>query len=172
MPVFFDRRTGEMHEVESGSPEHLGRLYGTGQEGFRQLFPGDTSQALTPWRQAGGLKTHMPFEQEKVNEAVRQPESSLTDVDPRNLKATQPYIMRAPLEHYMHPQAQESGRTYADREQAGNRYPVIYSRTHPATGDVENLILSGHHRATAALLGGQFLRARYVQGGFGKERKP
>jgi hypothetical protein len=92
------------------------------------------------------------------------------DVDPRRLKATQPSVTRAGVEYYMGEAHRRTGETFADRMSSGNRYPVIYSRTHPVTGRVDDMILSGHHRATAALLSGQFLRARYVEGGYGAER--
>lgn len=170
MPTFYDRRTGELKDVTSGSPEHLGHVYGTGREGFNQMFPGETSEALAPWQGAGGLKHRQPYEQPKVSAALRQPESSLVDVDPRNLKATQPSVTRAGVDYYMGSEHRRTGRTWKDQADPGNRYPVIYGRTHPVTGAVDNLILSGHHRATAALLSGQFLRARYVEGGFGEER--
>lgn len=170
MPTFYDRRTDTYHDYQSGSWEHLNHLYGSGEEGFRQMFPGQQSDALVPWHQAGGIRNRGPWEPEKVRRALTEPQD-LVHVDPRRLTATQPRLVRAAVEHYMTPEYRRGGDLFADRANPGNRYPVVYARTHPETGSVENLILSGHHRAAASLLGGQFLRARFVEGGFGREHR-
>ena len=168
MPVFHDRRTGEIKDLTR--EDYVNALHGSGESGFRQLFPGEQSSALTPWSGVGGLKHRAPYEQSKVSAALREPASKLVEVDPRNLRATQPEITRAGVEYYMGQEHRRTGETFADRMSPGNRYPVVYSRTHPVTGNVENMILSGHHRAAAALLQGRQLHARYIQGGYGEER--
>ena len=99
MPVFHDRRTGEIKDLSR--EDYVDSLYGSGQSGFKQLFPGEQSDALAPWSGVGGLKHRQPYEQEKVSASLRQPESMLTEVDPRNLRATQPSITRAGVEYYM-----------------------------------------------------------------------
>lgn len=169
MPVFFDRSTGELHDYGHGSPEALSHVYGSGQTGFGQMFPGEQSSAVVPWSRAGGLRGRAPYEQEKVNQAIQRPESQLRQVDPRRLVATQGEVTRAGVEHYMSEDYRRSRELFADRSNPGNRHPVVYARTHPETGHVENLLLSGHHRATAALLRGKSLRAHFVEGGFGSE---
>ena len=52
----------------------------------------------------------------------------------------------------------ETGRTAADPHSVGNKYPTVYVRP---SGQWD--ILSGHHRATAALLKGEALRARVIR---------
>jgi len=168
MPVFHDRRTGEIKDLTR--EDYVNALHGSGESGFRQLFPGEQSSALTPWSGVGGLKHRAPYEQSKVSAALREPASNLVEVDPRNLRATQPEITRPGVDYYMGQEHRRTGETFADRMSPGNRYPVVYSRTHPETGNVENMILSGHHRAAAALLQGRQLHARYIQGGYGEER--
>jgi len=76
-------------------------------------------------------------------------------------------VTRSGVEHYMQGDYERTGQTYADAHQAGNRFPVIYNRHNEATGTTESLILSGHHRATKALLRGEQLRSIVVSGGYG-----
>lgn len=163
---FHDRRVGRTFDAQRGSEEYLDQLHGSGQEGFQHLFPGEQSDALTPWRSAGGLKGHHPYERAKVREAVSGP-PHLSEIDPRHVLSTQPSITRAGVDYYLNSdQFRRSGRTFADQGNPGNAYPVVYARKHPLAGRTDNLLLSGHHRAAAALLRGEPLRARFVEGGF------
>jgi hypothetical protein len=71
-------------------------------------------------------------------------------------------VTRSGVEYYSGQEYDRTGETFADNEKAGNRFPVVYSRN-----DGTNIILSGHHRATAALLQGRPLRAINPSGGYG-----
>ena len=66
-------------------------------------------------------------------------------------------------------QFREHGQTFADQHNIGNRYPFVYSRTREG-GEVDHLLLAGHHRAASALLKGEPLMARHVEGGWGPDR--
>lgn len=81
----------------------------------------------------------------------------LTEVDPRGLVATQPMVTRAGMEHYL---TDTTGALYSDEHQVSNQFPAIFEDQ--ASG--ERHILTGHHRATAALLKGEPLTARLVRG--------
>jgi hypothetical protein len=81
----------------------------------------------------------------------------MRELDPRDLHATQGTVTRPGVNYYMGNEYQETGRTYADMHQAGNRYPVVYTR------GGQNKLLSGHHRATAALLRGEQFRAIHIE---------
>jgi hypothetical protein len=74
-------------------------------------------------------------------------------VDPRTLRSMQPHVTRAGVSHYM-----QSDEVYKDKDQAGNRTPVVYEHRD------QRAILSGHHRATKALLQGEQFHAVVVKG--------
>jgi len=83
----------------------------------------------------------------------------LEEVDPRDLRATQPSVTREGVSYYLTPRYKRTGQTFADYHRVVNRFPVIYQRE-----DGEQLIISGHHRAAVALLEGkQFESPRRVR---------
>lgn len=138
------------------------RLYGTGTEGISKIF-GPAPTAITPWQSVGRSKKYglmAPEEREAVNTELRRQPPSLEEFDPRPLLATQPSIVRHHLDYYMGRNFDLTGQTSADQGNVGNRFPVILHR--PSRN--QNVILSGHHRATAALLKGVPLRALRVEG--------
>lgn len=112
-----------------------------------------------PWPRAGRDKRRRPFDQGLVDAAIREP--NFRDMDPAQLHSTQPSVTRAGVDYYMGDEYERTGTTYADMGSAGNRHPVVYNR------EGTNMLLSGHHRAAAALLKGQQFRANYVEGGWG-----
>lgn len=140
--------------------ERVNRAYGS--KNPEEMF-GQSPVTPTPWPRAGRQKHRGDFDQGRVNDALRNP--VLTEVDPRNLHSTQPSITRQGVDYYMGDEYERTGTTFADQGNAGNRYPVVYSRE-----DGQNLALSGHHRAAAALLRGETLRAIQVEGPWGPER--
>jgi len=133
-----------------------------GAKNPEELF-GESPTSPAPWPRAARQKRRGSFDQGRVDAALRNP--VLSEVDPRNLHATQPSITRAGVDYYLGDEYQETGTTFADQDQAGNRFPVVYSRE-----DGQNLALSGHHRAAAALLRGETLRAIHIEGPWGPER--
>ena len=121
--------------------------------------------ASVPWKSAGSRKDRRDFDPDLVNQAVaskQEPEP----VDPRYLHTRQPHLRKDIVAHYM-----TSNEVYADKHQAGNRTPVVYERSplHP-TGEPERILLSGNHRAAAALLRGEQFNAIVVRGGYGPAR--
>lgn len=123
------------------------RLYGA--KDLDALFAGGVITS-TPWQPAGSRHGEPMYDQEKVNEAVRGGKTEPTD--PRHLKSTQGHVTYAGVKHYMH-----NTTLYKDQHQAGNQHPVVYHRGEEA------LLLSGHHRATKALLNGEQFQAIHVR---------
>jgi hypothetical protein len=130
-------------------------LYGAGH--VDALF-NENPITSVPFPQAGRRKDRKDYDEDIVNEAVRGQKT--VKVDPRTLHATQPSVTRAGVQHYL------SGATepYADAHKAGNKTPVVYSR------EGRNVLLSGTHRATAALLQGRQFDAILAEGPWGPPR--
>lgn len=140
------------------------------------MFPEDKQLSTTPWGQAGRRKDRQDYDPDLVQGAISSPTTDVTDIDPRHLRATQPMVTRGGVQHYMESDDwQQGGQTYADQNNPGNRVPVVYSRqnefrTEDWQPEYEHLLLSGHHRAGAALLQGKQFPARHIIGGYGPER--
>lgn len=125
---------------------------------------GDGPTTSVPFRLAGHLKDEVTGEglarrTKATMEGLQQP-VHLQDVDPRNLMATQGSVTRAGVEHYLGQQFHQKQELFADQHNLGNQHPTVYQRER----DNGQLLLSGHHRATAALLRGQPLAARVIHG--------
>ena len=153
MPTGPQRRYPDFSEkLDTSDPFHkVQSLHGAGTH--EALFPeGGAPKVVAPWPMAGRTKGKPMYDQSKVVSALSQPRRT-TAMDPRSLHSTQPWVHEEGVRYYMNnPEYQKTGRTFADQGNVGNRTPVVYS---DASG--RNLILSGHHRATSALLkGGQF----------------
>jgi hypothetical protein len=80
----------------------------------------------------------------------------IESVDPRGLVATQPSITHQALSHYLGEGYPERGELFDRSRDASNDAPIV---VHFQRG---RYLLSGHHRATAALLTGQHFPARVV----------
>lgn len=131
--------------------------------GLAAMFPSDSLSVPAPFPSAAKHKKLQAYDQELVNEAVRA--GVTTEIDPRSLYATQPSVTRDGVRHYL----ESPDVLYADQTQAGNQTPVIYRRDE-GNGRVRNLILSGTHRAAAALAAGRPLTAIVVDGPWGSPR--
>lgn len=142
-------------------------------QGVDRMFPGGARETSPPWPRAGSYKDIKDYDEGLVSQTLQRP-PQLQDVDPRNLHSTQPGIIRAAVDHYSGPEYHETGQTFERRGgNEGNRFPVIYRReAHPRaySNEPQNLILSGHHRAAAALAEGRPLRAVVVEGSWGGPR--
>ena len=149
------------------------QLYGAG---FERMFPeGSSPVQAAPWPRAGRRKDAQDYDPARVQEALSSP-PQLQQVDPRGLRASQPSVTSPGVRHYMdNPQWHQTGETYADQGNAGNRNPVVYRRYRewsPTEGTPsEDVLLSGHHRGTAALLRGESLSAVVVEGPWGPPRR-
>ena len=155
-----DPDAGTGSEFQRSQFERVHRAYGA--KNVEELF-GDSPTTPTPWPRAARQKRRGDFDQGTVDAALREP--VLSDVDPRNLHSTQPGLTRQGVDYYLGDEYQETGTTFADQDQAGNRYPVVYDRE-----DGQSLLLGGHHRGAAALLRGEQLRAVRTEGPWGPPR--
>ena len=127
--------------------------------------------ATTPWKQAGRSKTRQDYDPDLVRKTLSSP-AELTDIDPRTLRSTQPMITRQGVDYYMSENYQVTGRTFADQGNPGNQFPTVYRRPRMADPtQTEDVLLSGHHRATVDLLKGRPTRGRLIEGGWGPPRK-
>lgn len=140
-------------------------LYG---KGVSALFPdrghGPSPMALTPWPAASRRREvdGRYFDPEVVRQGLADPPPP-TRVDPRLLSATQPHLTYPGVDYYANDDTyRTTGRTFADQHQAGNRLPILYRHRTPF-GDAI-VILSGHHRAAAALVRGEPLDAILLEG--------
>lgn len=152
-----DLRTDQFSAVE--------HLYG--QNDVEAMFPEGALIRPVPWQGASRRKNQAPFDKDLVRHTLQTPiegTRGLTDIDPRVLRASQPNVTRAGVAYYMSPQFEQTGRTFADQSHLGNQHPLVYSR------EGQEVLLSGHHRAAAALLKGQPLRARRISGPWGEQR--
>lgn len=117
----------------------------------------DAPTGTTPWPTAPRRKGEKVYKPELVAEALRKP-PVLQKVDPRMLFATQPGLVKAHVNYYLTDEYKRTGRTAADRDNAGNAFPVIYVNQRG-----QQIILTGHHRAAAAMIQGQDLDAIVVR---------
>lgn len=115
--------------------------------------------------------TSVPYAQGKANvdwdrtekhntvPAVEVPVEQLTTI-----KASQPGIQHGALRHYLSQEQfggpEKSKDVFAKNDGVSNNHPVFFENQD--TG--ERVILSGHHRTTAALISGSPIRARVVRG--------
>ena len=132
--------------------------------GSRDLDKVSSSAAapgVAPWPGAGKSKNAPLYDQNVVREALTQPRSQkdIRPQDPRQLHATQTGLTRGGVGHYMSDEYAQTGRMHADGSNVGNVNPVMYHKK-----DGRSLILSGHHRAGAALLQGKQFDAQHVFG--------
>lgn len=133
-------------------PTKADRLHGVGHHDA--LFKGNPL-GMVPLPQAPRRKDRHLYDKEKVRSLIGSKDAPTKDYDVRTLHATQPHVTRAGVKHYM--EKGEEGGTYA--RGGGNAKPTVYERE-----DGVNILLSGHHRAVAALLKGKPLNARYTKG--------
>ena len=89
---------------------------------------------------------------------MRNVQTHLREMDPRDLHATQPWVTQEGVSYYSGSKYRETGQTFKDMDQPTNRYPTVYTDRRG-----RNLLLGGHHRATAALLRGEQFRAIHIE---------
>jgi hypothetical protein len=149
--------------------EAASRHWGTND--IEAMFPDEAPRSVVPWPPAGRSKTHMDYDPDVVQKAVTSP-PKLQDIDPRTLRSTQPMVTRQGVSYYMGDQYERTGETFADKTSLGNQFPTVYRRPRMADPtETEDVLLSGHHRATADLLKGRPTRGRLIEGPWGPPRK-
>lgn len=84
----------------------------------------------------------------------------LFDIDPRTVRASQPGLQGAAMRHYLTVPYEATGELFDKTRNASNDWPVVLKDE--SSGEL--IVLQGHHRTTAALLAGRFVRARVVLG--------
>ena len=127
------------------------RTYGCGD---LDVVFGDADIALCPWERAGRLKTGDPILESNTAEVLAAP-VWLSLVDPRQLWASQPWVLRTHAAYYRTGEWERTGVTSADRHVEANRFPVI------VPDRLDRLVIrTGHHRALAALVDGRPLLCR------------
>jgi hypothetical protein len=133
-----------------------------GSKDMERVFPGQAPKSVIPFPSAGKSKANPLYDQQAVTAELNRPHPRTVDIDPRLLSASQPHVVRAGVEHYMGEKYEETGRTFADQHNVGNQFPFVVTKAHPTLGH-EHVIISGHHRAAAALLRGRRLTTRWVE---------
>lgn len=144
---------------EASQRSHVRALHGT--KDIERLFPGQIPKTLTPWPGAGRRKGEPRYDQAAVAAELEGP-TRLVDIDPRILSAGQPHLVRGGVEHYLGDTYRQRGETFEAGHNVGNQFPFVVTKSHPTAGH-EHVIISGHHRAAAALLRGESLRTRWIE---------
>jgi len=112
-------------------------------------------KVIVPWPSAGRRKTERRIPEAEVEHLVAGP-ARLHEVDPRELFATQPWVLRSHAAYYNTGEWEITGRTSADMHSIANRYPTFIERR----GQL--IIATGHHRSLSALIAGRPVLARIV----------
>jgi hypothetical protein len=124
-----------------------------------------------PWPRAGRRRDLRDYDQAVVDGVLYGPAGSeLVEVDPANLSATQPWLIRPAFDWYLGDTYRRTGVTYADPYNLGNRFPFVYRRAEAGGRPPTSMILTGHHRSAAAWATGRPLLARVVDGPWGPAR--
>lgn len=139
-----------------------------GRKELSALFgQGGSPLALVPFPGAGRRKGQPLYNQEAVTAELSRPHPRTVDIDPRLLSGSQPNVTRAGVEHYLGDRYEETGETFADQNNVGNQFPFVVTKRRPVVHEGgpthEHVIISGHHRATAALLRGRRLTTRWLE---------
>lgn len=138
--------------VESPNREQMERFADMHGQGVESVF-GEGSVGVTtiPFPQASRRKDEPLYDKAAVADILAQP-IHLSSFDPRTLHASQRGVTREGVDYYVDPDGYKAvGLPFADQHEKGNQYPVIYRN--PRTE--QYVILSGHHRAVAALVTGR-----------------
>jgi hypothetical protein len=128
------------------------RLWGCND--LDRLFVHGVPKVLCPFPRAGGLKGE-PSAVQLFTQRLLESPVYLTEVDPRQLFASQNWVVREHADYYRTGTWELTGVTSADRDRESNRWPVVMI---DRLG--RHVIAAGHHRSLAALFEGRPLLAR------------
>src|SRR6478609_6175770 len=103
--------------------DHLERIWRSGD--IDAIF-GTHDRVITPWPSAPKQKRAAVDVRAAVGELLVRP-PLLTTVDPRQLYAGLPWILRQHVTHYLTGIWERTGRTSADHHVELNRFPVVRS---------------------------------------------
>lgn len=136
------------------------------------------TQAKDEWRQEFGQQTptgmvhpnsvkrlrsgtQVPYDRDFIKN--QSGPTTVGELDPRLLHGIQPGVHTQGVEYYLGDQYRRSGQTFEQTKglapTESNRLPTVYRRE-----DGMNVLLSGHHRAAAALSQDRGLLARIMEG--------
>ena len=144
---------GTWTDNPAGTTERSAKMFGKGING---MFPANAKgerspKTVIPFAGAARLKSEPMYDKKAVAKGIA--EGKLVDVDPRNLRASQPSVSLPGVQHYL----QGKPGLFDSQGGAANKNPIIYVRRG------QKNILTGHHRAAAALLAGKTFKAIVVQ---------
>lgn len=138
-------------------PSRAPQLWGGGLDA---LFPtrrgGPAPMAVTPWPARSGQRGRARLDRAAVAAVLERP-PVLVELDPRDLTCSQPHVIHDGVAFYLTDTYRTTGETWADRTRLDNQLPLVQRRA-----DGRLVILGGHHRAAAALLGATAVRALVV----------
>jgi hypothetical protein len=147
VPVY--RKEARLPEAApQGTTPRAAGMFG---KGYDAMFGSGSPTATLPYADAARLKSEPMYDERLVAKGIA--DGVLEDVDPRNLATSQPKVTASGVKHYL----DDPSSLYADQTSAGNAHPIVYIRR-----GSKNL-LSGHHRAAAALLRGVPMKAIVVR---------
>jgi hypothetical protein len=138
-----------------GVTDPLDKLFGCGD--LDALFGGQP-RVLAPWPRGPRRKHEPAIDVGAVEELLARP-VELIDADPRELCASQRWVVRHHAGYYLTGEWERTGRTSADVFVELNQFPVVVDR------HGRLVIVSGHHRTAAALVEGRPLRVRVAASG-------
>lgn len=105
--------------------------------------------------------TLTPYDSDFVKSGNYTPK--VDEIDPRTLHGIQPGVHKQGVEYYLSDRYAKSGTTFEQTKGVApsdaNRMPTVYRRE-----DGMNVLLSGHHRASAALAQDRGLLTRIIEG--------
>ena len=135
----------------TGAHRNADRYWGCGD--LDALF-GEHSQVIAPWPRAPRHKSQPAFDRTEIGQLLRRP-VDLAEIDPRDLWSSQPWVLRRHADHYLTGRWERTGKISADGHAELNQFPVVV-----LDHCQRSVIVSGHHRATAALVEGRPLLVR------------
>jgi hypothetical protein len=162
-------RVAHFNAGAAGSPEEPSYEAGRraeprslfGRKDIEALFPEGSAPARIPPFPHMGRSKGPKYDQAAVTEELNRPEARTVDLDPRLLSSSQSSVHRAGVEHYLTGEAEMRGETFERSHNIGNQFPFVVTQR-SGTGH-QHVIISGHHRATGALLRGEKLRTRWIE---------
>lgn len=137
------------------SRDHVNELFGCAV--LDDIFREGAPKVSAPWPRAG-RRRDQPRHFTLSVEDLRSP-IWLTEVDPRELWASQGWVVRHHAAYYFTREWELTGLTSADRNVASNQWPVVR-----IDDQGRKVILAGHHRSLAALIEGRPVLARVFPG--------
>ena len=133
-------------------------------QGVEVMFPNGALTVPAPFPSVGKHKKLKPYVQSIVDDGLKS--GTTTKIDPRTLHTMQPGVTRDGVGHYID---STDGALFDQTASATNDQPLVYIRDE-GNGRERAILLTGNHRAAAALAKGEQLDAIVVKGPWGPPR--